>query len=371
MTLKTIYSIFFSLLTMTLGILLVGYSGGPASITGMGYTGAPGDAMQVCGSCHATNSFGMCTVTMTSEDEVPTYNLLAPTPIEITVNAAMGTPSGYGFQLIALNQDDTPLDVTYSNISANAKETVTASGRKYLEQNGTSTSNTFTFDFQPNMVNGTEIRFYVVGNAVNADGGTLGDSGSQSFMFSIEEINLAVELSDFAATQTKEGIQLDWRTETEEDNEYFAVEHSLNGMDFTTLKTIDGAGTTQERQAYTYVHDAPVNGANYYRLRIVEFSGKTTYSEVLVEKFYAFDTVTAFPQPAGNHATLYVNARVNEAAILQVHDLMGRTIHTENVSLISGENLIDIHCSQWVSGHYVIQIQGEQIGEETVRFLKK
>ena len=192
MRLIPIYSIFFSLLAITFGGLFLGYSGGPASIGGNGYTGAPGDAVQVCGTCHGDNTFGMSIVTMTSQGNVPTFDLANPTPVEITVNAPMGTPAGYGFQLIALNTDDTPLDVTYTNISANAKETVTGSGRKYLEQSGTSVSNTFTFDFQPNSVIGTEIKFYVVGNAVNGNGGTSGDSGSQSFVFSVEEISLAV-----------------------------------------------------------------------------------------------------------------------------------------------------------------------------------
>ena len=59
-------------------------------------------------------------------------------------------PAGYGIQLIALNVDDVPLDVTYSNLSANLKESVTGSGRKYLEHNGVGATNTFTFDFQPN-----------------------------------------------------------------------------------------------------------------------------------------------------------------------------------------------------------------------------
>jgi len=371
MKLTTIYSIFFSLLAITLGTFFVGYSEGPASFSGSGYTGAPGDAALVCGDCHSADAFGMCTVTMTSQGNAPSYDLLNPTPIEITVNVSMGTPAKYGFQLIALNDDDTPLDVTYSNISANAKETITGNDRKYLEHNESSVSNTFTFDFQPNAISGSEIRFYVVGNAANDDEGTMGDSGSQSFMFTLKDIALAVELTEFAATRMREGIELNWTTETEQNNEYFAIEHSTNGTDFATLKTIDGAGTTQERHTYTYTHDAPTNGINYYRLRMVEFSGKTTYSDIAVEKFYAFGTITAFPQPAAEQATIYINATVNEPATLQVHDLAGRIMYTENVNLTSGENLIEMNCENWIAGHYLVHIQGEQIGEESIRFLKK
>lgn len=371
MRLTTIYSIFFSLLAFALISLFSGYSFGPAATVGMGYTGAPGDVSgTTCGTCHNAGAFGAVNITMTSEGNLPSYSLLNPTPIEITVLAASGMPAGYGVQLIALNVDDAPLDVTYSNLSDNLKETTTPSGRKYLEHNGVGTNNSFTFDFQPNGLTNLvpEIKFYVAATAVNGAAGNGGDSGSEGFMFTLKDKALAVELINFTATRVRDGVQLDWTTETEQDNEYFAVEHSTNGLDFTTLKNIGGAGTTQERHTYAYLHDTPANGTNYYRLRMIEFSGKTTYSDVVVEKFYAFGTITAFPQPAAEHATIYLNTDVNESATLQVHDFMGRMIHTENVTLTSGENLIDMNCSQWASGHYVIRISGAQLGEEVTRF---
>ena len=96
---------------------------------------------------------------------------------------------------------------------------------------------------------------------------------------------------------------------------------------------------------------------------------QTTYSDVVVEKFYTFGTITAFPQPADQYATIYVNAAIDESAMLQVHDIAGRTVHTQSVSLASGENLIEMDCSTWVSGHYIITIAGEQLGEEVARFV--
>ena len=371
MRLSTIYTIFYSLLAFSLIGLFSGYSFGPAATVGMGYTGAAGDAALTCGSCHSANAFGAINISMTSQGNPPSYSLLNPTPIEITVTAASGMPAGYGIQLIAMNVDDIPLDVTYTNLSANLKESVTPSGRKYLEHNGVDATNTFTFDFQPNALSNLapEIKFHVAATAVNGAAGNGGDSGSSGVVFTVRDKALAVQLANFTATSVREGIQLNWTTETEENNEYFAVEHSTDGIDFNTLKTINGAGTTQERQTYTYTHDAPVNGTNYYRLRIVEFDGKTTYSDVVVEKFYTFGTITAFPQPADQYATIYVNASIDESAMLQVHDIAGRTVHTQSISLASGENLIEMDCSAWVSGHYIITVAGEQFGEEITRFV--
>lgn len=374
MKLKTIYTVFFSLLGFALIGLFSGYSFGPAATVGMGYTGAPGDVSgTTCATCHSGNAFGAVSISMTSEGNPPSYDLLDPTPIEITVSAASGMPAGYGIQLIALNVDDVPLDVTYSNLSANLKETTTPSGRKYLEHNGVGSNNVFTFDFQPNALSDLvpEIKFYVAANAVNGAAGNGGDSGSEGFMFSLRDIALAVELINFETIQVRNAIQLDWTTETEQDNEYFAVEHSTNGTDFATLKTIDGAGTTQERNTYAYVHDTPANGTNYYRLRMVEFSGKTTYSDIVVEKFIGAGTIAVYPQPVLNQAIVRIYADFSETALLEVHDLAGRMVSMKSIALEREENMIDLDCSDWATGHYIVTVSGAQLGQKSIRLMVK
>lgn len=376
MRLKTIYSIFSLLMAFTLLSLFLGFSFGPAASTGNGYTGAPGDNALTCGDCHNANAFGAISVSMTSEGNPPSYDLLNPTPIEVTVMTPsdMPMPAGYGIQLIALNVDDTPLDVTYTNLSANLKETGTTSGRKYLEHNGVSTSNTFTFDFQPNALSNLppEFRFHVAAVAAsNAGDGNMNDSGSAGFTFLVRDIALAVELTNFKVTAVREGIRLDWMTETERDNEYFAVEHSTNGTDFNTLKTIDGAGTSEIRNTYTYTHDTPVGGVNYYRLRMVEFTGKETYSDVVVEKFVGAGTIMAFPQPTASQATIRVYTDFAEAALVEVHNLAGQMVSMKSVALEREENMINLDCRDWAAGHYMVTVSGAQLGQKSVRLMVK
>ncbi len=371
MKMQTIYTFFFFSLACTLMLLLTGYSGGPAALLGVGFTGAPGDMPNTCGAttCHGDNAFGDITIVLTSQASEPTYSFAAPTPIEVTVTAASGMPNGYGFQLIAMNDDDTPLDVTYSNLSDNVKESITGSGRKYLEHDDISDTNVFTFDFEPNSVSGTKIKFHVAATAVNRALGNGGDSGSIGFTFEAEEEALAVELSSFTATRARSGIELNWKTETEQDNDYFMVEHATNGMDFRGLKTIAGAGTSQERNSYTYVHSTPMEGTNYYRLSMVDFAGKVTYSDVVVEKFYNFDT-HVYPQPAMANATIYIDSAIEERSILSVYDMVGQLVATQDVNIQIGGNLIDLDCNRWTPGNYVITLEGKQLSE-VLQFAKQ
>jgi len=371
MKLTTIYSIFFSLLAFALISLFSGYSFGPAATAGMGYTGESGESGTTCGTCHNADAFGAVSVDLVSNIGTLPYEFLpeVDVPMDITINAASGSPGGYGFQLIMTNSVGVPLDIIYSNLGTNVKQTTLPNGRTYLEHNGISANNVFSFDYNivPSSNVDAVVKVYVAAVAVDANGFNSGDSGSAGFEFTLLRFELPVELTNFEATPQRTGVQLDWTTETEQNNDYFAIEHSTNGINFTSIKTIMGAGTTDERHTYTYTHRNPVNGDNYYQLRQVDFDGKGTLSEVVVAKFGS-KSITAFPQPATEHATIYVNAAVNESAMLQVHDLMGRMIHAENVNLMSGENLIDMNCSQWASGHYVISISGAQLGEEVTRF---
>lgn len=374
MKLRVVYTFFFSFLSIIMLLLFTGYSTGPASTVGQGYTGAPGEAGQVCGSCHnLAGAFGTLMVNVTSNGSVPEYNSAAPTPLEVEVFPSEGTPGGYGFQFTILDADDNPIDVNYSNLSDNVKMATTMSGYTYLEHDGISEGNTFTFDFQPSVASGTtpSLKIYATGVAVNRDGSTAGDSGSMSFSFDVEHVPLAVSLSSFKAGRTTNGVRLDWTTETETDHDFFAVEHSTNGMEFLTLKTIDGTGTSAERNVYSYTHQSPVNGANYYRLRMVEYSGKVTYSDVVVQKLYTFGTVTVYPQPALEYAMLYVDSSVEESAMMTVYDLSGRVIEYKNIDLQRGENLLELDCSKWTPNHYIISISSEQLGEETIRFVKQ
>jgi len=373
MKMQTVYTFFFFSLACALMLLFTGYSGGPAATLGVGYTGAPGDDMTfTCATCHNANAFGEVMVELTSDGSEVTYSAATSTPVKLTVTAASGMPSGYGIQLIALNEDDTPLDVTYSNLSTNLKESITGNGRKYLEHNGISDTNVFTFDFDINSAVGDTIIFHAAATAVDRALGNGGDSGSAGFTFIAAEVPLAVELTNFTATRTRAGIELNWRTETEQDNDYFVVEHATNGTDFSPLKTLGGAGTSQERNSYTYMHNRPTEGTNYYRLSIVDFDGKVTYSNVVVEKYYTSGmTINVYPQPAVAHSTVYIASATKQSAVLDVYDITGRLVETKNIQVEIGENLIDLDCSLWIPGNYLITLNGKQLNEEVLKFVKQ
>lgn len=377
MNLRNIYTLFFTVLAATLLLFLfTGYSNGPGAQVDMGFTGAPGETGQVCGGCHnLAGSYGTVQIDLTSFTGTLPYEYIVsdPTYMEVEFSTAMGTPVGYGFQLIMMDGLGNPMDVTYFDLSDNAKQITLSNGRTYIEHNGISSSNLLSFIYilneQP--ADGV-VNVHVGATAANGNGMTTGDSGSTGFTFPLSEVSLPVELTDLKATRQRSDIQVDWTTETEKDNDFFAVEHATNGIDFSTIKTLEGAGTSSERHSYTYTHTTPVNGDNYYRLRMTDTEGKQAYSKVLVEKFTnTLSQTSVFPQPATEQAKIYIQSSVQESATMQVYDLTGKLVHNNQVQLHKGENYIDVNCSAWARGHYAVTISGTQLGEEVVKFIKR
>jgi len=115
------------------------------------------------------------------------------------------------------------------------------------------------------------------------------------------EIPLPVELLSFNANEIEFEVILNWITASELNNDYFEVERSVDGLEFTVIGEISGYGTTTEAQQYEFIDSNPEYGINYYRLRQVDFDGQYAYSwivKAIVNELGEEDfNVTLYPNP--------------------------------------------------------------------------
>lgn len=73
-------------------------------------------------------------------------------------------------------------------------------------------------------------------------------------------------------------IQLHWQTQSEQNNDYFTISHSSDGMNFEPIGTVKGAGNSNELVNYQFTHERPSRGINYYKLTSTDYDG-TTYNK--------------------------------------------------------------------------------------------
>ncbi len=92
---------------------------------------------------------------------------------------------------------------------------------------------------------------------------------------------LPIELKSFQALSVAEGVLLRWVTSSELNNHYFSLERSRNGIDFSELVRMDGAGTTDMETHYSYLDNNPLTGRTYYRLKQVDFDNAYSYSKIV------------------------------------------------------------------------------------------
>ncbi|MEM6769880.1 MAG: peptidoglycan DD-metalloendopeptidase family protein [Bacteroidota bacterium] len=92
---------------------------------------------------------------------------------------------------------------------------------------------------------------------------------------------LPVSLTNFTGEQINKSIALEWTTENEENNHYFAVERSADGQVFDQIGRVEGNGNQVTTADYGYLDEAPLAGNNYYRLKQVDFSGESDYSTII------------------------------------------------------------------------------------------
>ena len=87
-------------------------------------------------------------------------------------------------------------------------------------------------------------------------------------LFEITLSGLPVELLNFEG----ECNMLKWSTATENNNDYFLVESSLDGFFWDEVSIVDGAGTSLTPQTYNLKLN-PTDRLKYYRLTQVDFDG--------------------------------------------------------------------------------------------------
>ena len=84
---------------------------------------------------------------------------------------------------------------------------------------------------------------------------------------------LPVELLNFYVLREDGKNMIHWKTHSELNNDYFTLEHSIDGKNWQILDRITGAGTTHEKSHYAYAHENILPETNYYKLYQTDFNG--------------------------------------------------------------------------------------------------
>lgn len=176
-------------------------------------------------------------------------------------------------------------------------------------------------------------------------------------------VPLPIELKYFKGEMRGEAVVLEWATATEKDNDYFVVEKSTDGVSFHKIHQVDGAGTTQIETRYEAQDNAPKPGHNYYRLRQVDFDGRTSTSQVVTVEYEPQFSVQAYPNPMGNLLNVEIySSMANVEVFIQLLDMNGNQVLSQSAITQKGAIQLPLEVSKLEAGAYILRVVSEQGG---------
>lgn len=179
---------------------------------------------------------------------------------------------------------------------------------------------------------------------------------------------LPVELTEFKAEKTEKGqVTLQWQTASEINNEGFDIEHATDGRNFTKIEFINGYGTTNDYQNYSFAHNTPAVGKNYYRLKQMDYDGAFDYSKVVIIDLRKTDgNLSVHPTLVNDF--MQVNFASQQTATATIQDQTGRPILQQTIAANAG--FARLNTSNLPQGLYFLTVVSEG-RRESVRFVKQ
>jgi len=106
--------------------------------------------------------------------------------------------------------------------------------------------------------------------------------------------NATVE-SGFGAISDGKKVILSWSTANDRSFDYFTIERSKDGVNFSSAVMIKGAGKISSLIDYTDIDYSPFSGISYYRLKETDYSGESYFSETVVVNYQVTKEGTLIP----------------------------------------------------------------------------
>jgi hypothetical protein len=185
-----------------------------------------------------------------------------------------------------------------------------------------------------------------------------GMSGFSHFGTAQSTTPLPVELISFAGENLGEKNRLVWSTASETNNDYFVVERSDDGVTFSEIARVDGAGTTTQMRNYEAFDYYPNNGISYYRLKQTDFNGAFSYSAIISmeNKFMVASVENIHPNPSTGDVNFDLVSTGEGTALVEVMDITGRVVLSSSSAIKDGKNTMKVDISSLAQGSYILRV---------------
>lgn len=168
---------------------------------------------------------------------------------------------------------------------------------------------------------------------------------------------LPVHIINYDVRLVNGKVNVTWSTATETNSDYFTIERSVNGTDFTAIGSVNAAGTSTTLKSYVFTDLNPLRGTGFYRLSQTDIDGQKQYVGIkrIENVFVKTFEVKALSDNPGK-LVLQINTSSHGRFNLKVYDLNGRKLTNESFSISSGLSNKEVKLK---AGVYIWEIRNE------------
>ncbi|MGG9963420.1 T9SS type A sorting domain-containing protein [Ferruginibacter sp. SUN106] len=175
---------------------------------------------------------------------------------------------------------------------------------------------------------------------------------------------LPVKLTAFTGTPDNCNANLAWITIEETNFNYFEVEQSTDAVNFVKIATVNGRGFSNG-STYAGVYNQPAK-VTYYRLKMVDKNGATTFSNLVVVKTNCTTNlnVSVYPNPVKNTVTLTGLSGQTELRLVNV---LGQVL----TSVFTFNSTQQIDLSKYPAATYMLQVVQNNAIIKNIKLIKE
>jgi len=171
-------------------------------------------------------------------------------------------------------------------------------------------------------------------------------------------LNRATKVLAFAAYPMKQVVEMEWLNNTSYMNDRFVIERSANGVDFEAILAYETTGNTDAINKYTEVDANPLQGDNYYRLKLVYADASFEYTPIQRVNFARIPDFGIFPNPAQEVVFIDLKRFLDKAVTISIQDQLGRTMYVQEVANVAVP-IHQIELGDFDNVLYIIQVKAD------------
>ena len=143
-------------------------------------------------------------------------------------------------------------------------------------------------------------------------------------------------ISNFEAQANGDHVTVHWTTNHESNLDYFALERSTDGINFSKVATCFATGNSDTQHNYFLNDAAPITGNTYYRLRAVNFRKESSVSNTVSVYYKIEQTAIRIekiePNPFNEEFDVVFGSDRNEPMEIRLTSISGNVVYSEKIN---------------------------------------